>query len=56
MVSYITSQQQHSLSKTQAKKEPEKEVSNLFQTKPNVSWDDLRGLYWTVFEEAKYRD
>jgi hypothetical protein len=55
MVSYIT-QQQHSLSKIQAKKEPVKAVSNLLSNHQDVSWNDLRGLHWTLFEEGKYHD
>ena len=51
MVSYITTQQQHSLSNIQVKKEPVKEVSNPLQNQSNVSWNDLRGLSWTLFEE-----
>ena len=55
MVSYKT-QQQHSLSNIQVQKEPVKAVSNLLPTQSDVSWNDLRGLYWTVFEEGKYND
>ena len=55
MVSYIN-QQRHSLSTIQVKKEPVKEVSNLLPTQSNLSWDDLRGLHWTLFEEGKYHD
>jgi hypothetical protein len=50
MVSYIKKPQQHSLSTNQVTKEPEKEVSNLL-SKSSLSWNDLRGLSWTLFEE-----
>lgn len=54
MVSYNTKPQQHSLSTIQVTKEPVKEVSNLL-TDSSVSWDDLRGLSWTLFEEEGVR-
>jgi hypothetical protein len=50
MVSYNKKSQQHSLSTIQVKKEPVKEVKNLLSD-PNPSWNDLRGLTWTLFEE-----
>ena len=50
MVSYTTETQQHSLSNNQVTKEPVKEVVNLLPD-ANVSWNDLRGLSWTLFEE-----
>ena len=53
MVSYFEKPQQHSLLETQVKKEPVKEVSNLLDDPPEVSWNDLRGLYWTLFLEEK---
>ena len=53
MVSYFENPQQHSLLKTQVQKEPVKEVSNLLDDSQDVSWDDLRGLYWTLFLENK---
>jgi len=56
MVSYTTTQQQHSLSNIRAKKEPVKAVPNLLSAPSDVSWNDLRGLYWTVFEEGKQHD
>jgi hypothetical protein len=52
MVSYTT-QQQHSLSNIQVKKEPVKAVQNLLPNQSDVSWNDLRGLHWTLFEEGK---
>ncbi len=33
------------------KEEREKEVSNLLPNSPGISWEDLRGLTWTLFEE-----
>jgi len=51
MVSYKTTQQQHSLSTIQVQKEPVKEVSNLLPNLPSISWNDLQGLSWTLFEE-----
>jgi len=51
MVSYSTNPQQHSLSTIQVAKEPVKEVSNLLLKTQKVSWNDLRGLTWTLFEE-----
>ena len=54
MVSYSGKPQQHSLSKTQVLKEPVKEVPNLLDESPEVSWNDLRGLHWTLFLEEKY--
>jgi hypothetical protein len=50
MVSYTPKTQQHSLSKIRAQKEPVKEVSNLL-SESSISWNDLRGLSWTLFEE-----
>jgi hypothetical protein len=55
MVSYTT-QQQHSLSTIQAKKEPVKAVPNLLPNQSDVSWNDHRGLHWTLFEEGKQHD
>ena len=54
MVSYNTKPQQHSLSTIQVTKEPVKEVSNLL-TDSSISWNDLRGLSWTLFEEGEVR-
>ncbi len=54
MVSYTKTPQQHSLSTNQVTKEPVKEVSNLLDDSPDVSWNDLRGLYWTLFLEKKH--
>jgi hypothetical protein len=51
MESYLITPQQHSLSTNQAQKEPVKEVSNLLPRSKNTSWNDLRGLTWTLFEE-----
>jgi len=51
MESYLITPQQHSLSTNQAQKEPVKEVSNLLPTPKNLSWNDLLGLTWTLFEE-----
>ena len=52
MESYLVqSEQQHSLLTNQVKKEPVKEVSNLLSDSPSISWDDLRGLSWILFEE-----
>ena len=51
MVSYSVNPQEHSLSTIQVKKEPVKEVSNLLTKSSNISWNDLRGLTWTLFEE-----
>ncbi len=51
MESYQTRQQQHSLLTIQVKKEPVKEVSNLLPNSSSISWTDLRGLSWTLFEE-----
>jgi len=55
MVSYLENSQQHSLSKIQVKKEPVKEVPNLLDDS-EVSWSDLRGLYWTLFLEEKQNE
>ena len=54
MVSYITELQQHSLSTIQVTKEPVKAVSNLLKDS-SISWDDLRGLSWMLFEEGELR-
>jgi len=54
MVSYTITTQEHSLSTNQVKKEPVKEVSNLLPKPSSYSWNDLRGLTWTLFEEEKY--
>ncbi|NIM25270.1 MAG: hypothetical protein GTN35_02040 [Nitrososphaeria archaeon] len=54
MVSYSDKPQQHSLSKIQVLKEPVKEVPNLLDESSEVSWNDLRGLHWTLFLEEKY--
>ena len=51
MESYLVQTQEHSLSTNQVKKEPVKEVSNLLPKSPSVSWNDLRGLTWTLQEE-----
>jgi ribosomal protein L10 len=51
MESYLITLQENSLSTNQVKKEPVKEVSNLLPKSPSVSWNDLRGLTWTPFEE-----
>lgn len=47
----ITSKQQHSLSKIQVTEEPVKEVRNLVEDEIPISWEDLQGLTWTLFEE-----
>lgn len=52
MVSYSKKPQQHSLLTIQVTKEPVKEVSNLL-SESSPSWNDLRGLTWTLFEEVK---
>ncbi|MBA4452853.1 MAG: hypothetical protein H2B05_04725 [Nitrosopumilaceae archaeon] len=52
MVSYSKQPQQHSLETIQVTKEPVKEVSNLL-SESSSAWNDLRGLTWTLFEEAK---
>ena len=51
MESHLITPQQHSLSTNQAQKEPVKEVSNLLPHTKSVSWNDLLGLSWTLFEE-----
>jgi len=51
MLSYSITTQEHSLSTNQVTKEPVKEVSNLLTNSQNISWRDLRGLTWTLFEE-----
>jgi hypothetical protein len=51
MESNLITSQEHSLSTNQAQKEPVKEVSNLLPNSKNISWNDLRGLTWTLFEE-----
>jgi len=56
MVSYFEKPQQHSLSKIQVQKEPVKAVSNLLEDSVDVSWNDLRGLYWTLFLEEKQNE
>lgn len=56
MVSYLEKPQQHSLSKIRVKKEPVKEVPNLLDDSPDVSWNDLRGLHWTLFLEEKQNE
>ena len=55
MVSYTTRPQQHSLSTIQVTKEPVKEVSNIL-VDSSVSWDDLRGLSWILFEGRRSDD
>jgi len=47
----ITSKQQHSLSTTRVPKEPAKEVENTLDDQTSISWKDLQGLTWTLFEE-----
>ena len=54
MVSYSKQSQQHSLEEIQVLKEPVKEVPNLLDDSKDVSWNDLRGLHWTLFLEEKY--
>jgi len=51
MESYLITPQEHLLLTNQATKEPVKEVSNLLTNSQNISWKDLRGLTWTLFEE-----
>jgi hypothetical protein len=51
MESYLITPQEHSLSTNQVKKEPVKVVSNLLSNSSSISWKDLRGLTWTLFEE-----
>jgi hypothetical protein len=51
MESYLITPQQHSLSTIQVKKEPVKEVSKPLHNSSSISWNDLRGLSWTLFEE-----
>ncbi|MCJ8306088.1 MAG: hypothetical protein HRU07_03475 [Nitrosopumilus sp.] len=50
MESYLITPQ-HSRSTNQAQKEPVKEVSNLLTNPKKLSWNDLQGLTWTLFEE-----
>ncbi len=51
MESYLILTQEHSLLTNQVKKEPVKEVSNLLPNSSSITWEDLRGLTWTLFEE-----
>jgi len=51
MKSYSITPQEHLLSTNQVAKEPVKEVSHLLPNSKNISWNDLRGLTWTLFEE-----
>ena len=51
MESYLITPQEHSLTTNQVKKEPVKVVSNLLPNSPSISWEDLRGLTWTLEEE-----
>ncbi len=51
MESYLLQPQEHLLSTNQVKKEPVKEVSNLLPNSQRMSWNDLQGLTWTLFEE-----
>ncbi len=37
--------------KDTTKEQWEKEMSNLLPNSPSISWKDLRGLTWIVFEE-----
>ena len=53
MESYLIAPQQHSLSTIQVQKEPVKEVSNLLPKTSSISWNDLRGLSWILFEDEK---
>jgi len=51
MESYLIQSQEHLLLTNQVKKEPVKVVSNLLPNSPSISWEDLRGLTWTLEEE-----
>ena len=51
MKQQLSNQWQHLPSKTQAAKDPEKKVSSLLQSKTPLTWKDLQGLSWTLFEE-----
>ncbi len=53
MESYLITPQEHSLLTTQVKKEPVKVVSNLLPDSSSISWEDIRGLTWTLEEELK---
>jgi len=46
----IKTKQQHSLSTIRVK-EPVKEVETLVDDETPISWKDLQGLTWTLFEE-----
>lgn len=47
----IRTKQQHSLSTIRVTKEPVKEVEILVDDETPISWKDLQGLTWTLFEE-----
>jgi len=47
----IKTKQQHSLSTIRVAKEPVKEVETLVDDETPISWKDLQGLTWTLFEE-----
>lgn len=51
MKQQLVNQWQHLPSKDQAAKESEKKVSHLLQSKNPLTWKDLQGLSWTLFEE-----
>ena len=53
MESYLITPQKHLLSTNQVAKEPVKEVSNLLPNSSSISWEDIRGLTWTLEEELK---
>jgi len=53
MESYLIIPQEHSLLTNQVKKEPVKVVSNLLPDSSGISWEDIRGLTWTLEEELK---
>ena len=42
---------QHLPSETQAAEDSEKKVSTLLQSETPLTWEDLQGLSWTLFEE-----
>ena len=51
MESYLITPQEHSLLTKQVKKEPVKVVSNLLPDSSGISWENIRGLTWTLEEE-----
>ncbi len=51
MKQQLVNQWQHLPSKNQVAKESEKKVSSLLQSEVPLTWEDLQGLSWTLFEE-----